>query len=257
MDVSMEKLISGVGLLIRPLVLKLLNSTEKIQPGIMVAMFNSNPSTTIISCYYPTNVSKETDLIAFCNKLSSLACCIPKHNVLIIGRDMNAQIGKNVSHKFSLYNSSNRSGEHLTDFTLENRLSCLNTKFQKRKGKIWTYTYTNNAKAQIDYSLIKKKWNNSTLNCEAYSPFEGVSSDHQIVMAKIQLSLWRNAAWTTTTVHYDWSLFNYRDIRNKYTLTLRNKTNMMHYRRYQIHLLWTMNMRTSLIPNWGSRMHTN
>ena len=32
-----------------------------------------------------------------------------------------------------------------------------------------------------------------------------------------------NAAKTTTTVHYDWSLLNNRDTRDKYTLTLRNK----------------------------------
>ena len=38
-----------------------------------------------------------TDLSDFYNKLSSLVCSIPKHNVLIISRDMNAQIGKNVS----------------------------------------------------------------------------------------------------------------------------------------------------------------
>ena len=61
------------------------------------------------------------------------------------------------------------------------------------------------------------------LNYEAYSSFEGVSSDHRIVTAKIQLSLRRNAARTTTTVHYDWSLVNNRGIRDKYTLTLRNK----------------------------------
>ena len=88
---------------------------------------------------------------------------------------MNAQIGKNVNNKFSLHNSSNRSGEHLTDFTPENRLKCLNTKFQKRKGKLWTYTYANNAKAHVDYILINKKWNNSALN------FEDVSSDRRIV----------------------------------------------------------------------------
>ena len=28
---------------------------------------------------------------------------------------------------------------------------------------------------------------------------------------------------TTTTVHYDWSLLNFRDIRDKHTLTLRKK----------------------------------
>ena len=133
---------------------------------------------------------------------------------------MNPQIDKNVNNKFSLHNSSNRNGEHPT---LENRLTSLNNKFQKRKGKLWTYTYANNTKAQIDYILMNKKWNNSVLNCEAYSSFDGVSSDHWFVTAKIRLSLRRNAARTTTTVHYDWYLPNNRDIKDKYTLTLRNK----------------------------------
>ena len=118
---------------------------------------------------------------------------------------------------------SNRNGEHLTDYTQENELTCLKTKFQKREGKLWPYTYANNTKAQIDYILIDKNWNKSTLNCEAYSSFEVVSSDHQIVKAKIRLSLRRNAARTTTIVHYDWSLLNKKDIRYKYALTLRNK----------------------------------
>ena len=113
-------------------------------------------------------------------------------------------------------------GKHLTDFMLENRLTCLNTKFQKRKRKLWTYTYVNNTKAQIDHVFIDKKWNNSALNFEAYFSFKGVSSDHWIVKAKIWLSLLRNVA-QTTAIHYDWSLLNNRDIRDKYTLTLRNK----------------------------------
>ena len=136
---------------------------------------------------------------------------------------MNAQICKNINHKFSLHNSSNRNGQHLTDFMLENRLTCLNTKFQKRKVKLWTYTYANNTKAQIDYVFINKKWNNSALNCEAYSSFEGVSTNHQIVTAKIPLSLRKNAIRTTTTVHYDRALLNNRDIRDKYVFELRNK----------------------------------
>ena len=83
-------------------------------------------------------------------------------------------------------------------------------------------TATNNAKTQVDY-IINKKWNNSTLNCEAYSSPEGVSSDHRIITTNIRLSLRRNAGRATTTVPYDWSLLNNRDIRDKYTLTLRNK----------------------------------
>ena len=50
-----------------------------------------------------------------------------------------------------------------------------------------------------------------------------MSSNHQIVTAEIHLSLCRNVAQITTTTHTDWSLLNNRDIRDKYTLTLRNK----------------------------------
>ena len=110
---------------------------------------------------------------------------------------------------------------------IENRLACLNTNFQKREGKLWTYTYANNNKAQIDYVFINKKWKNSAMNCEAYSSFEGVSSDHRIVTAKIRLSLRKNATRTAATKHYDWVFLNNRDIRNKYVLELRNKFNAL------------------------------
>ena len=96
-------------------------------------------------------------------------------------------------------------------------------KLSKREGKLWTYTYANHSKAQIDYVFINKKWKNSAINCEAYSSFEGVSADHRIVTAKIRLSLRKNATRTATTKHYDWALLNNRDIRDKYVLELRNR----------------------------------
>ena len=86
----------------------------------MLAIFNGNPSATITSCYSFTNVSEETELIAFYDELSSLVRSIPKHNVLVIRGDMSAQIGKIRNHKFSLHNSSNINGKHQSDFTIEN-----------------------------------------------------------------------------------------------------------------------------------------
>ena len=138
---------------------------------------------------------------------------------------MNAQIGKNVNKKINLHNSLNRYGKHLTGFILENRWTWLNSNFQKRKGKWWVYTNAYNANVRRDYILINKKWNNSVLNCEAYSSFECVSCNQQIVTAEIRQCLRRNEARTTSTVHDDWSLINNRDIRDKYTSTLRNKSN--------------------------------
>ena len=96
-------------------------------------------------------------------------------------------------------------------------------KLSKREGKLWTHTYANKSKAQIDYLFINRKWKNSAMNCEAYSTFEGVSSDHRIVTAKILLSLRKNATRTVTTRRYDWALLNNRDIRDKYALELRNR----------------------------------
>ena len=77
-------------MLIEPLALKLLNRIDKIQPKMMGATFNSNPSAITISSYNPTYVSEETDFITFYDELSSLVRCIPKHIFLVIGGDMNA-----------------------------------------------------------------------------------------------------------------------------------------------------------------------
>ena len=61
------------------------------------------------------------------------------------------------------------------------------------------------------------------MNCEAYSSFEDVSSDHWIVTAKIRLSRRKNVTRTATTKHYDLALLNNRDIRDKYVLESRNR----------------------------------
>ena len=119
-------------MLIGPRALKTLNSTERIQLRMMAATFNGNSRATIISCYSPTNVSQETELVAFYDELSSLVHSIPKHNILVIGGDMNAQIGKNGNNKYSLHDTSNRNGQHLTDFMIK----CLNTNyFLSKKGR--------------------------------------------------------------------------------------------------------------------------
>ena len=72
---SINAAIKDVGMLIGPRALKALNSNKKIQPMMMVATFNGNASTTIISCYSPTNVSEETNLVT-CNELSSFSSSV-------------------------------------------------------------------------------------------------------------------------------------------------------------------------------------
>ena len=68
------------------------------------------------------------------------------------------------------------------------------------------------------------------MNCQAYSSFEGVSTDHRIVTAKIRLSLRKNVKRTATTKHYDWALLNNKDMRDKYVLELRNRSETLQER---------------------------
>ena len=116
---SVNATIGGEGMLLSPQPQKSLNSIEKTQMRMMVATFNCNPYTTIISCNSPTNASDRMNLISFYNKLSSLVHSIPKHNILLICGDMNAQIGKDENNKFYLHNLSSRNRKQLTNFSLK------------------------------------------------------------------------------------------------------------------------------------------
>ena len=138
---------------------------------------------------------------------------------------MNAHIGRDGSkHKFSLHEITNRNGEHLQTFLSENNLHCMNTRFQKRPGKLWTHRYPNGAKAQLDYIFINKKWINSCHNCEAYSSFYGVSTDHRIVTSKLKLSLRANKTKSSFKRPYNWSTLSHdHQIRQRYIIKLRNR----------------------------------
>ena len=77
------------------------------------------------------------------DELSSIVRSIPKRNMLVIGVDMNAQIGeKRKTTNTAFHNTSNRNGQHLTDFMIENRLACLNTNYQKKGGQNYGHTRT-------------------------------------------------------------------------------------------------------------------
>ena len=115
-------------MLFSPTAAKSLNRIEKIQPRVIIATFNGNPATMIISCYSPTNVAEE-DVSTFYHELSSLVREVPKHKIFIIGGDMNSHIVCSEDHIFLFHSTSNRNGQYLSDFILENQLVCLNTNY--------------------------------------------------------------------------------------------------------------------------------
>ena len=91
--------------------------------------------------------------------------------------------------KFTYNIVTNRNGEKLLDVMKEYNLCPVNTKFMKCKNQLWTFEYPNGDRTQIDYILVRKKWQNSVSDSRSYSSFSSVGSDHRIVSAIIKLSL--------------------------------------------------------------------
>ena len=220
--------IRGVGFILSPKGYQSLNKIESINPRILIASFNGNPSTDIICCYSPTNVAEEDSVKEFYAELSELVKSIPKHNLVIIGGDFNGQIGKSESGNRSFHLSTNRNGEYLLDFSAECDLINLNLQYTKRSGKKWTFKYPSGDKGQLDYMLINKKWRNSALDCEAYNSFSTVNSDHRIVSSRIRLSLRMHKNKSRKTVNYDWKrLLLDESVKTAYAVEVRNRFDLL------------------------------
>ena len=139
---SINAAIGGVGILINLRAYNAIKSIDMISNRIVAIHFMGNPLTTVISCYSPTNVSDQEETERFYVDLTSYTRHIPKHNVLVIGGDFNAHLGKENGYIYSFHINTNRNGNMLKNFIHENNLLCLNTHFQKRSGQLWTRVCT-------------------------------------------------------------------------------------------------------------------
>ncbi len=99
---------------------------------------------------------------------------------------MNAKVS--ATHVKYAYNAkTNRNGKMLLELTHEKSLCIVNTKFQKRNVKRWTFEGPKGDRHLLDYILVDSKWINSVRNVEAYSSFASVGSDHRVVTMEVKL----------------------------------------------------------------------
>ena len=221
---SVNEATGGIRMLFSPQAYNALISAEMITPRIMIATFNGNPQTTIISCYSPTNVSDETKVETFYEDLISVTRQVPKHNILIIAGDVNAHLGQLDGFKYAYHTQTNRNGSNLKDYINDNNLLCLNTKYQKRTGQLWIHISPNGSKAQLDYVINNRKWKNSAKNCRAFNSFVSVASDHRVVSTQIRLSLRANKKKNSNISPYDWThLKDNSEIRNTFITRVKNR----------------------------------
>ena len=225
---SQGSTIGGIGLLLSPKASSNLLSIKKVSDRIVVAEFNSNPKTSFISCYSPTNVSDETIVNDFYSSLLTTLQQIPTHNFLIVAGDFNAQLGSDKVN-FSFHHETNRNGQKLADLILQCELFASNTIFMKNLKKLWTFQSPNGSKSQIDFILVRSKWKNSVRDSQAYSSFSSVGSDHRIVSAKITLSLRSSKKCKPNPMKLiDWQqIHNNSEMSSAYAIEVRNRYDLL------------------------------
>ena len=177
--------IGGVGIIIKNHLLSSLISIKKLNTRIVSASFKGNPKTYLISCYSPTNQSPDVEVIEFYDNLGTAALSIPNHGVLVIAGDFNAHL----AGPFSLHPTNNRNGQYLDDFRQQFNLMAVNTFLQKPQRSLWTWRSPKNEVYQLDYILLRNRWKNSIIDCQAHSSSHPIGSDHRIVVLKFRLSL--------------------------------------------------------------------
>ena len=220
--------IGGIGLLLSPKAAENLLSLKKISNRIIIAEFNSNPKTTFITCYSPTNVSDEAEVNAFYSSLSRATLDIPAHNFLVVAGDFNAQLGLD-NVQFSYHKLTNRNGNKLSDFMLQHELLATNTMFMKNPKRLWSFQQPSGAKSQIDFILVRKKWKNSVRNSQSYSSFSPIGSDHRVISAHVFLSLRSSKKPKPNPIkNIDWQqVFSNSDLRSAYAIEVKNRYNLL------------------------------
>ena len=216
--------VGGVGLLCQSTYLQAITKITKISSRILQVDFNGNPATTVVSCNAPTNSSEIESANQFYHNLSNTLDNIPLHNILFVCGDFNAKIGP-TEGGFTYNRYTNSNGNLLVDLMDNHQLFATNLSFQKPFRRLWTFTYPNGEKAQIDFILARKKWRKSVTNVNALTnTFDTLHSDHRPVIANVQLKLRACSSSKSRATYPDFKkLHDNPELQHDYAISVQNR----------------------------------
>jgi len=141
--------------------------------------------------------------------------------MLVVMGDWSAKIGQTnikskIVGKFGL-GERNERGDRLEDFCQANDFFISNTMFQQHPRRLWTWKSPgDNARNQIDYILMKRRWRSSLFSART-RPGADCGSDHQLLVAHMRLKLKANKR-EVPPVRYDVD-----NVPEQYTVCVENK----------------------------------
>ena len=218
----------GVGLVLNRDAESNLSEVTSISKRILKADFSGNPAMTVIVAYAPTNEKKNLEeTTKFYLDLRRAIDTTPPHNLMIILGDLNAKLSSR-HMKHSVHARTNDNGALLAEMIDEKLLFLANDKFNKKHGKRWTFEDPKGGRHLLDYIIVNRKWRNNIVNCEAYSSFASVGSDHRILTMSVKMSL-RVTKSPVLRKRYDWKCLRHNPVTlQKFSIDLRNKFNELY-----------------------------
>ena len=188
---------SGVGFLINREIAGNIVKCDSVSDRVawIVIRLSKRYTLKIIQIYAPTSQSSDEEIESFYDDISQVMDQEKTKYTLLIG-DFNAKVGKNMAGescigKFGVGERNDR-GELLVNFAEKYNMRVMNTFFQKRVGRKWTWRSPNGTtKNEIDFILADES--NSVSNVTVINRVN-VGSDHRMVgcTAKFNYRIERN-----------------------------------------------------------------
>ena len=146
----------------------------------------------VIQVYAPTQDHSEEEVEEFYEQINNALKYVKSDEMLMIMGDWNAKVGREkiqgVTGGFGL-GEMNERGKRLIEFCQENSLVITNTTFQQNARRLYTWKSPGNIhRNQIDFILIRKRFQNAVINAKTY-PGADINSDHIPVICKLQIKL--------------------------------------------------------------------
>ncbi|KAK6750036.1 hypothetical protein RB195_002186 [Necator americanus] len=188
---QMRKERRGVGFLVHPSVVHLVDSHEILSPRLAILRLRplrQNPI-SIIYCYSPTSAADESKLDAFYEQLEEGIRNEKSFYKFVVG-DFNAKLGKATEqeHRIGRFGlgDRNENGNRLAGLLSAARLFHGNSLFMKKDHRRWTWESSNGAtRAEIDHILTNRRW--CLLDVSVVPSFCS-GSDHRLLRAKKDLA---------------------------------------------------------------------
>jgi hypothetical protein len=116
---------------------------------------------TILSVYAPIRDATEQQKDPFFSDLQTVIDKIPRKDILLLGSDFNATIGRklnNLEQAIGKHGLGDRcaNGNRLLLFTMQNNLAVANTWFRHKSCHTYPWKFRDGLYAQIDYLLVSR-----------------------------------------------------------------------------------------------------